>query len=92
MSTSYGVYWIPIFKVASEARPLSYSFTNFDLKRMLEEMADGNPVIVWGTTANSYPLFLKNYIWKTYFCFSRGTHESGKKIFGPHFKSKSYYR
>jgi hypothetical protein len=31
MSTGYGVYWLPVLKVAKSARSISYSFTNFDL-------------------------------------------------------------
>lgn len=62
VSSGYGVYWRPVAKAASMMRE-SYYFEGTSLKKMLEEVADGNPVIMWGARSNDFrPVY-----WRTVF-------------------------
>ncbi len=62
MVNGYGVYWKPIYNVASELRPV-YFFENYNLIKLLEEVSDDNPVIIWGSATNNY---MPTY-WRTVF-------------------------
>lgn len=46
--TGYGVYWEPVALVANNWRPAEY-FSGGDIKKVIKEIENGNPVIVWGT-------------------------------------------
>ncbi len=46
--TGYGVYWEPVALVANNWRPAE-SFSGGDIKKVIKEIENGNPVIVWGT-------------------------------------------
>lgn len=62
IGSGYGVYWRPIEKAASMFRH-AYYFEGIELGDMLEEVSDGNPVIMWGGKNNDYrPVF-----WNTVF-------------------------
>lgn len=65
--TGYGVYHKPIYDLAAEYRP-SYIMQNAELSEVLEEVKNGNPVVVWGLLSKSKPI-----IWQT---------ENGKQVEG----------
>jgi len=46
--TGYGVYWSAVAKTAEKYRPAE-AFSNWDLKKIVKELKNGNPVVVWGT-------------------------------------------
>lgn len=46
--TGYGVYWNAVAKTAEKYRP-SEAFSKWDLKKLVKELKNGNPVVVWGT-------------------------------------------
>lgn len=51
ISTGYGVYWEPIARVGNDYRP-SYSFSGWTVQQVTEQVAKGNPVIIWGTAGS----------------------------------------
>jgi len=54
-TTGYGVYWGPIARAAKKWRPDSESFTNWTLKKIIAEVANGNPVEFWGVVDPAKP-------------------------------------
>lgn len=65
--TGYGVYHKPIYDLAARYRP-SYIMQNAELSEVLEEVKNGNPVVVWGLLSKSKPI-----VWRT---------ENGKEVEG----------
>ena len=51
ISTGYGVYWEPIARASNAYRP-SYSFSGWTVQQVTEQVAKGNPVIIWGTAGS----------------------------------------
>jgi len=51
ISTGYGVYWEPIARAAQAYRP-AYSFSGWTVQQVTEQVAAGNPVIIWGTAGS----------------------------------------
>lgn len=54
-STGYGVYWAPIARAANRYRRAE-SASNQTLAWLAGQIADGNPVVVWGYIAGGGPL------------------------------------
>jgi len=50
-TTGYGVYWEPIARAASNYRQAEY-FVNGTVQKLVEEILNGNPVVVWGNAAS----------------------------------------
>lgn len=53
-TTGYGVYWEPIARAASAWRPAE-AFTNGTAAQVAQYIAQGHPVVVWGTYGNAKP-------------------------------------
>jgi len=89
MSSGYGVYWEPIQRIASEMRS-SYYFKDMGLQEMLEEVSDGNPVVVWGAKNNRYyPVYWKTVFEKLIYAVS-GEHARVVKGFQGHISNPSH--
>ena len=69
-TTGYGVYWDPIAKAAKNWRGSSKAFTGWSVTQLTNELAAGNPVVVWGILGNGYqdnwrtPEGKEIYAWK----------------------------
>ncbi len=59
-STGFGVFWDPVAKAANNWRP-SQSFSGWLLKDLINEIENGNPVMVWG----AMPRTLNDCSWYT---------------------------
>ncbi|MFA6511815.1 MAG: Ig-like domain-containing protein [Patescibacteria group bacterium] len=53
-TTGYGVYWDPIAKAAKHWRGSSEAFTGWNITQLTQELAQGNPVVVWGIYGSGY--------------------------------------
>jgi uncharacterized protein YvpB len=89
MVNGYGVYWKPIYNVASELRPV-YFFENYNLIKLLEEVSDDNPVIIWGSTINNYmPTYWRTVFGRLIYAV-HGEHTRVVKGFRGHISNPTY--
>lgn len=56
----YGVYWFPIGRVANDYR-YTLIFEKWDEAKLVQQLLEGNPVIIWGYLGSGRPAS-----WKTY--------------------------
>ncbi|MFH1894807.1 MAG: C39 family peptidase [Patescibacteria group bacterium] len=59
--TGYGVHWQPLAKAANNWREAE-AFSGWDLKKLINEIKLGNPVVMWGTLPVGAP---HDYSWYT---------------------------
>lgn len=51
-TTGYGVYWEPIARAANNWRS-AVAFTGWTAEKAAEQIAEGNPIVIWGVTGRS---------------------------------------